>query len=326
MWWVVPSSGAAATSTQFGERTDVPVPGDYDGDGKFNLAIFRPSEGTWNVRLSSGGPTRIDQWGVATDVLLPADYDRDRKTDLAYYRPSDGKWHIRPSKGGADVEVSWGDPSDMMVPADYDGDGKTDIAFFRPWEGTWNVVLSSTGATRAFSFGTATDRVVPADYDGDGKADFAYYHPSDRTWHVSPSRGTQSRGGSTVSQFGAPSDLIPYHLSSASCGGFNPKDRLTPPYDCSAADLGLMVMTGWPSDQRRRNIVAQSLSGEEFGHSQIVIAVSDNNEVMISIGGNQGFPIDGVLHHCVSMTRGAFYVDNVLIKKVDAYGDVTKFF
>jgi hypothetical protein len=38
-----------------GDPSDIPVPGDYDGDGKTDLAIYRASIGGWFIKPSGGG-------------------------------------------------------------------------------------------------------------------------------------------------------------------------------------------------------------------------------------------------------------------------------
>jgi len=52
---------------QFGISTDKPVVGDYDSDGKANIAVYRPSSGIWYLLRSSQGFTAF-QWGKATDI------------------------------------------------------------------------------------------------------------------------------------------------------------------------------------------------------------------------------------------------------------------
>ena len=37
-------------NVSFGSADDVLVPGDYDGDGATDVAVYRPSTGTWHVR------------------------------------------------------------------------------------------------------------------------------------------------------------------------------------------------------------------------------------------------------------------------------------
>ena len=60
----------------WGVSGDVPVIGDYEGDGKYDFAIWRPSDSTWYVRKSSDGGGLYFTWGVAGDVATPNAYVR----------------------------------------------------------------------------------------------------------------------------------------------------------------------------------------------------------------------------------------------------------
>jgi len=51
----------------WGTTGDIPTPGDYDGDGRSDLAIFRPSNSTWFVFGSTGG-MYSQPFGQAGDV------------------------------------------------------------------------------------------------------------------------------------------------------------------------------------------------------------------------------------------------------------------
>ena len=46
-----------------GAFNDVPVPGDYDGDGKMDIAVWRPGDGVWYIISSKDGSIIYQQWG-----------------------------------------------------------------------------------------------------------------------------------------------------------------------------------------------------------------------------------------------------------------------
>lgn len=200
-FFLLPNGNASVI--QLGQVGDVPALGDFDGDGKPDLAVYHPSNGTWIVISSSTGQTYTRQWGLSGDLPVPADYDGDGKTDFAVFRPSTGTWWVIPSSTGAAYGHQWGLPGDIPVPGDYDGDGQNDLSLFRPSSGTWYVIPSSTGAAYGHQWGLPGDIPVQGDYDGDGKTDYAVWRPSNGTWYVIPS----TTGLARVTQWGLPGDV-----------------------------------------------------------------------------------------------------------------------
>ena len=175
---------------------------DFDGDGRADVSIVRPSSGTW-YRLNSGSSNSFfaAQFGVAEDKIAPADYDADGKTDLAVFRPSNGVWYLQRSTAGF-TAFQFGQAGDIPAPGDFDGDGKADLAVFRPSTGVWYLNRSTQGYA-AVQFGQTGDIPQVGDFDGDGRADISVYRPSTGVWY----RLNSSNNQSAAQQFGQPGDL-----------------------------------------------------------------------------------------------------------------------
>ncbi|HMZ20687.1 MAG TPA: putative Ig domain-containing protein, partial [Blastocatellia bacterium] len=166
--------------------------GDFDGDGKADLSVWRGASGEWLTVNSGDGKAQSTVWGSSAapyfDVMTPGDYDGDGKMDLAVFRRSTGEWFIKGSKDGAVTTKLWGLGTDVPVPGDYDGDGKTDIAVWRGTDTNWYIIRSSDGQVQTTSWGTSkapyNDVPVAADFDGDGKTDIAVFRRANGHWYI----------------------------------------------------------------------------------------------------------------------------------------------
>ncbi len=177
----------------------VPASFDYDGDGRSDISIFRPSNGQWWLNKTTEG-VNVFQFGTSTDKLVPGDYTGDGKTDVAFWRPSTGEWFVLRSEDLSYFAFHWGVSTDIPAPGDFDGDDKMDAAVFRPSTGTW-FIKQSAGGIVIFEFGTVGDIPVVADYDGDGRADAAIYRPSVGQWWLK-----RSAAGIIAYAFGTSTD------------------------------------------------------------------------------------------------------------------------
>ncbi|MEP7149472.1 MAG: VCBS repeat-containing protein, partial [Acidobacteriota bacterium] len=176
------------------DNCGTPTKFDFEGDGKADISVFRPSDRVWYLNRSTAGFSAT-QFGLSSDRITPADFDGDGKTDIAVFR--DGVWYWLASSNGTVGIVQFGIASDIPVPADYTGDGRAELAVYRG--GVWWTLNLANNQSNAVQFGIDSDKPVPADFDGDGKTDFAVYR--DGIWYM-----LRSTTGFAAVQFGIASD------------------------------------------------------------------------------------------------------------------------
>jgi FG-GAP repeat protein/VCBS repeat protein len=170
-YWLTSSSGYSYVSgggIQWGDPSlgDQPVLGDYDGDQKADLGVWRASTGTWYWLTSSSGYSYASahgiQWGNQGlgDKVLTGDIDGDGRTDLILWRPTDGTWYWLTSSSNYAYAFGdakqWGNNSlgDVPLIGDFDADGRADLGVWRASTGTWYWLTSSSG----YSYGSAIGR------------------------------------------------------------------------------------------------------------------------------------------------------------------------
>lgn len=179
VWRILPSRTGVLEETPWGSSSlgDFFAAGDYDGDGKFDIGVFRA--GVWYIIESSTGNFRYEYWGQSGDVPAANDYDGDGKVDLTISRSEGGQryWWIKNSSDGTISVIPWGLSNDGFFTgrSDFDGDGKADLLVIRSEGGqrVYYIRQSSDGALRVARWGLTSDVVKLGDYDGDGKTDLA---------------------------------------------------------------------------------------------------------------------------------------------------------
>lgn len=187
-WKIKNGRNNSEVSLNLGEKLELPVPSDFNGDGKFDIVVYDRSEGLYKGILSTHNIPFQVKIGKNHDFPVPKDYDGDGKADFATYNFQDGLWTIRNSRDNSISESKLGSPDYLPIPSDYDGDGSADLCV---WNFTDNDIKATLTTLRRPLPLKVTEKIkkelkgkvihpVPGDYDGNGISELAFWDSSSK--------------------------------------------------------------------------------------------------------------------------------------------------
>jgi hypothetical protein len=195
MWKILFAGQNSANNIQWGFLYSQAVPGDYNGDGTNDLAVFYDVTGRWYIRTIK--PLAVlawnYNWGWPGAIPVSGDYDGDGVDDLAVYDSNSGYWYMYSIYQQRLIKwkLQWGWPGATPVPGDYDGDGVADCAVLDKNVGRWYIYSLALNKVLLWNFqwGWKGADFVPGDFDGDGASDMTIFDRATGNWFVySPSK------------------------------------------------------------------------------------------------------------------------------------------
>jgi hypothetical protein len=191
----------------FGKDGDIPVVGDWSGNGVSDIGVFRASTGEWLLDLNSNG-----QWdGCNIDRCLRSATGSQKALPIVGDWTGSGidmigevipgrkaMWYLDRNGNGTmescdlDACLKFSIYSDdFPVAGDWNGGSKTKIGVFRPSTGRWQLDFDGDGRSETCrqdrcikSFGGSEDRPVAGDWNNTGIAQIGVYRPSSGQWFL----------------------------------------------------------------------------------------------------------------------------------------------
>jgi hypothetical protein len=180
----------------FAAGNEIPLVGDFNGDGKDDIATFtRGAAADVYVALSTGsgfngtGWKWHDYFAAGNEIPAVGDFNGDGKDDIATFTRGDSAdVYVALSTGSSFSGTGWkwhdwfAAGSELPLVGDFNGDGKDDIATFPRGSSADVFVATSTGSSFSGTgwkwhdyFAAGSELPAVGDFNGDGKDDIVTF-------------------------------------------------------------------------------------------------------------------------------------------------------
>lgn len=163
---------------------DVPLAGDWNGDGTDEVGVFRRGAGGATFLLAGPDqalPVQV-RFGRATDLPVIGDWDGDGVTGVGVRRQATRSFLLRADDGTV-TRIRYGFVKDVPVTGDWDGNGTTDVGIWRPGALRFHLRLAD-GTSQVIALGSRGSQPVTGDWDGDGSTDVGVYDAATATFSL----------------------------------------------------------------------------------------------------------------------------------------------
>ncbi len=162
------TTGAPDSQFGYGQPGDIPLLGDWNGDGTKTVGVRRGRTFILRDIASAGAPTYSFDWGRPTDVPIVGDWNGDGRDGVGLRRGH--TWFLKNRLDGSahEIQFDWGRDTDVPLVGDWNGN-RTDTIGVRRGH-TWFLKNTHDGGPHQIQFDWGRDTDVPftGDWNGNG--------------------------------------------------------------------------------------------------------------------------------------------------------------
>ncbi len=186
----------------FGAVGDLPIAGDWNNNGAYEIGVFRPSTHTFYLDYNGNGvwngasSDRQYPFGAVGDLPIAGDWNNNGAYEIGVFRPSTHTFYLDYNGNGvwngasSDRQYPFGAVGDLPIAGDWNNNGAYEIGVYRPSTHTFyldyngNGVWNGASSDRQYPFGAVGDLSIAGDWNNNSAYEIGVFRPSTHTFYL----------------------------------------------------------------------------------------------------------------------------------------------